>query len=62
MKGVNQMNGVSLDELAALRLVLECIGVKDLLVSAMNGFAQHDDIRSQDNADLCSKAVHSFLN
>ena len=56
------MNRVSLNELAALRLVLEYVSVKDLLISAMNGFSQHDDTRSQDNADLCSKAVHSFLN
>ena len=56
------MDRVSLNELAALRLVLEYVSVKDLLTSAMNGFAQSEDIRSQDNADLCSKAVHSFLN
>ena len=55
------MNRVNLNDLAALRLVLEYVSVKDLLTSAMNGFAQKEDTRSQDNADLCSKAVHSFL-
>ena len=56
------MDRVSLNELAALRLVLQYVSIKDLLTSAMNGFAQHEDTRSQDNADLCSKAVNSFLN
>ena len=56
------MKKVSLDELTALRLVLEYVSVKDLLVNAMHGFALNDDVHSQDNADLCSKAIHSFLN
>lgn len=56
------MSKVSLNELAALRLVLEYIDVKDLLMSAMHGYAQSEDTHSQDNADLCSKAIYSFLN
>ena len=56
------MSKISLNELAALRLVLEYVSIKDLLVSAMNGFSQDKDVRSQDNADVCSKAIHSFLN
>lgn len=55
------MDRVSFNELAALRLVLEYVSVKDLLISAMNGFSEKEDNHSQDNADLCSKAVHSFL-
>lgn len=51
----------NLNELAALQLVLEYVSVKDLLHSAMNGFAECDDTKSQDNADLCSKAITTFL-
>jgi hypothetical protein len=35
--------------------------VKDLIVSAMNNFAEQEDTHSQDNADLCYKAVATFL-
>lgn len=52
---------LSLDELTALKLVLEFISVKDLLTSAMNSFAENEDIKSRDNADLCFKAITSFL-
>lgn len=55
------MGKANLNELAALQLVLEYVSVKDLLHSAMNGFAECDDTESQDNADLCSKAINSFL-
>lgn len=55
------MSKANLNELAALQFVLNYISVKDLLHFAMNGFAECDDIESQDNADLCSKAINSFL-
>lgn len=56
------MSKVSLNELAALQLVLEFVPVKDLLKSAMNGFADDNDVKSKENADLCYKAIASFLN
>lgn len=52
---------LSLDELTALKLVLEFVSVKDLLTSAMNHFAEQEDTHSKDNADLCFKAITSFL-
>lgn len=55
------MMKVSLNEMAALSLVLEFISVKDLLTAAMNGFSENEDIRSKENADLCFKALESFL-
>lgn len=53
---------ISLDELTALKLVLEFIPVKDLLTASMHYYADQVDIHSQDNADLCFKAITSFLN
>jgi hypothetical protein len=55
------MGKVSLDELAALKLVLEFVNVKDLLSSAMNGFAEKEDIKSKDNANVCFEAISTFL-
>lgn len=52
---------LSLNELTALKLVLEFVSVKDLLESAMNHFSEQKDIHSKDNADLCFKAITSFL-
>lgn len=56
------MNKMSLNDMAALQLVLEYVSVRELLSSAMEGFASKENTHAQDNADLCSKAVHSFLN
>lgn len=47
--------------LAALRLVLEFVSVKDLLTSAMSTFAEDDSTKAKDNADLCYKAIATFL-
>lgn len=55
------MSNLNLNELAALSLVLEFISTKDLISSAMNQFADQDDIRSKDNADVCFKAIATFL-
>jgi hypothetical protein len=52
---------VSLNELAALQLVLDCISVKDLISSAMNYMAEQKDTKSQDNANVCSEAISAFL-
>ena len=55
------MGKITLDEMSALRLVLNYVSVKDLLTCAMTGFAEKQDTRSQDNADVCYKAINSFL-
>lgn len=55
------MSKLHMDELAALRMVLEFISVKDLLTSAMHHFAETKDTKSTDNADLCYKAIATFL-
>jgi hypothetical protein len=60
-EGSKAMSNLNFNELAALNLVLEFVPVKDLIVSAMNNFAEQEDIHSQDNADLCYKAVATFL-
>lgn len=55
------MKRLSLDEQAALTLVLEYVSVKDLLTAAMHNMSEDSNTRSQDNADLCYKAITSFL-
>lgn len=55
------MSNVSLDEMVALKLVLSNVSVKDLIQSAMKGFAESDEVRQQDNANLCSQAINTFL-
>lgn len=56
------MGNINLNELAALQLVLEFVSVKDLLLSsAMNQFAEQEDTHSKDNADVCFKAIATFL-
>lgn len=52
---------VSLNEIVALKLVLEYVSIKDLLTSAMHYYSSQADTKSQDNADLCYKAINSFL-
>jgi hypothetical protein len=53
--------GNNLNELAALQLVFEFIPVKDLLNASMNYFSEQEDTHSQDNADVCFKAIATFL-
>lgn len=55
-------NKVSLNELAALKLVLEFISVDELLTTAMNEFASHEDVKSKENERICFEALSSFLN
>ena len=55
------MMKVNLNEMAALQLVLEFISVKDLLTATMNDFSEKEDVKSKENADLCFKALESFL-
>ena len=55
------MNSISLNDLAALSLVLNNITVKELIHNAMNSFANDDSIQSKDNANVCSQAINTFL-
>ena len=55
------MMKVNLNEMAALQLVLEFIPIDELLNAAMNDFSEKDDTKSKENADLCFKALESFL-
>lgn len=57
------MKKVNLNELAALQLVFEFISVSELLTAAMNDFSKGTSIKDKDkeNADLCYKALESFL-
>ena len=55
------MSNVSLDEMVALKLVLSNVSVKDLIQSAMKGFAESDEVRQQDNVNICSQAINTFL-
>lgn len=45
----------------ALKLVLNYIEVKELLVSAMHYFAEQADVQSKENADVIFKAIDTFL-
>lgn len=53
------MKKVNLNELAALQLVFEFISVPELLTAAMNDFSKGTS--NKENADLCYKALESFL-
>lgn len=55
------MQTLTLNEVAALQLVLSCTSVTDLIKAAMTGFAESDTVNDQDNADLCNKALFAFL-
>lgn len=45
----------------ALKLVLNYISLEELLTSAMYYLAEQTDVRSKDNADVCFKAIDTFL-
>lgn len=51
----------NLNEIAAMALIGEFVSVKELLTAAMKGFAEDEDIKSQENADLCFKALQTVL-
>lgn len=55
------MLNISQKEEVALQLVLRFISVDELLKAAEDGFSQSDDVKSVENADLCFKAITSFL-
>lgn len=51
----------NLNEMAAVQLLLQFISLKDLITAAMHGFADGDNIKDKENADLCYKAIEAFL-
>lgn len=53
------MKKVNLNELAALQLVFEFISVPELLTA--DDFSKGTSIKDKENADLCYKALESFL-
>lgn len=55
------MGNMTLNELAALQMVFEFVPVKEVISSAMNYFAEQEDVHSKDNADVCYKAIAAFL-
>lgn len=55
------MLNINQDEVAALQLVLRFVKVKDLLKAAQDGFSLNDNVSSTENADLCYKAISTFL-
>lgn len=55
------MSKLSLDEMAALNLVLDASSVKDLLHYAMIGLAEDESISANSLADLYSQAISTFL-
>lgn len=55
------MNKVNLSEMAALNLVLSNVTVKEFIQSAMKGFAEDESTKGQDNANVCSQAINTFL-
>lgn len=56
------MSNVKYNELTALQFVLNFIDTKELLTSAMKGFAEQDSVKARDNEKICFEAIHSFLN
>lgn len=55
------MYKANLNEMAAMQLVFEYIPFKDLITAAMHTFAKGESIKDKDNADLCFKAIETFL-
>lgn len=55
------MDKMNLNEIAALSLVLNYIPMKELLQNAMKSFSESENIKSQDNANICSQAINVFL-
>lgn len=50
----------NLNEIAAMALVGEFVSVKELLTAAMKGFAEDEDIKSQENDELYHEAWQVF--
>ena len=52
---------LSMNEMAALMLVLNNITVKELLTACVHGFDEKTDARSKDSSNLCTHAIESYL-
>lgn len=50
-----------MNEQAAIQLLSTFIPLKELIAAAMNGFAEDDSVKNKENADICYKAIKSFL-
>lgn len=50
-----------LNEVAAIRLLITFIPLKEIIVAAMHGFAEGNSTKDKENADLCYKALQTFL-
>ena len=51
----------SFNEAAAMELVLNYVSVEELLAAAMNTFSESENSKDKENADLCFKAIDTFL-
>lgn len=52
---------LSMNEMAALMLVLNNITVKELLTACVHGFDEKTDARSKDSSNLCTHTIESYL-
>ena len=52
---------LSMNEMAALMLVLDNISVKELLTACVHGFDEKTDIKSKDSSNLYTHAIESYL-
>lgn len=52
---------ISMNEVAALMLVLNDITVRELLVACVHGFDEKTDTKSKDSSNLCTHAIESYL-
>ena len=50
-----------MNEQAAIQLLSTFIPLKELIAAAMHGFAENDSVKDKENADICYKAIKSFL-
>lgn len=51
----------NINDVVALKLVLNYMSAKELIESVMHYLAEQTDVRSKDNADVCFKAIDTFL-
>lgn len=50
-----------LNEVAAIKLLITFIPLKEIIVAAMHGFAEGNSTKDKENADLCYKALQTFF-
>lgn len=49
------------NEQAAMQFVFQFISVEELLQAASIGFSETETVKSQENSDICFKALSAFL-